>query len=208
MEELLEKLKQAKVVPVVNFTDLSQVKNVVDMLEKANCPFIEITLRNENSLKCLEHAIKCSKTLTVGAGTVLSKAQAEKVFSLGGKFMISPVFVKEVWEFCKANNVLYIPAGVTVQEFFNIQQEGIKLAKFFPATAYGGVKTLKAISSVLPNLVFMPTGGVNLDNLGEFLAFDKVIACGGSFMLGDCLKTNSNYEFIYEQCEKIKHIKR
>ena len=105
----------------------------------------------------------------------------------GANFIVSPGLSVEVAEICKANDVPYYPGCVTPTEIMQALDLGITTVKFFPANVYGGLKALKALSAPFPQVKFIPTGGVNRENLDEFLAFDKVAAVGGSFFVEEAL---------------------
>ena len=126
---------------------------------------------------------------------VLSPAeQAEEAVEAGAKFIVSPGLSQGVANVCKVNKLPYYPGCVTPTEIMQALELGIDIIKFFPAGVYGGLKALKALSGPFPQVKFIPTGGVNLDNLEEFLSFDKIYAVGGSFMMkGD----------ITENCKQI-----
>ena len=121
--------------------------------------------------------------MNVGAGTVINRDQAERVVKAGAKFIVSPGLSEEVAIFCKEKGIPYFPGCVTPTEIMKAISLGITIVKFFPANVYGGLKALKALSGPFPQIKFIPTGGVDLTNLKEFLEFDKIYAVGGSFMM-------------------------
>ena len=125
--------------------------------------------------------------MNVGAGTVINGRQCVEALNAGAKFIVSPGLSVEVAEICKANDVPYYPGCVTPTEIMQALDLGITTVKFFPANVYGGLKALKALSAPFPQVKFIPTGGVNKENLDEFLAFDKVAAVGGSFFVEEAL---------------------
>ena len=125
--------------------------------------------------------------MNVGAGTVINGEQCVDALNAGAKFIVSPGLSVEVAEICKANGVPYYPGCVTPTEIMQALDMGITTVKFFPANVYGGLKALKALSAPFPQVKFIPTGGVNRENLDEFLAFDKVAAVGGSFFVEEAL---------------------
>ena len=135
--------------------------------------------------------------MNVGAGTVINGRQCVEALNAGAKFIVSPGLSVEVAEICKANDVPYYPGCVTPTEIMQALDLGITTVKFFPANVYGGLKALKALSGPFPQVKFIPTGGVDLTNLKEFLEFDKIYAVGGSFMMkGD----------IADNCRRINEI--
>lgn len=132
-------------------------------------------------------AVEKFPDMNVGAGTVINGRQCVEALNAGAKFIVSPGLSVEVAEICKANDVPYYPGCVTPTEIMQALDLGITTVKFFPANVYGGLKALKALSAPFPQVKFIPTGGVNRENLDEFLAFDKVAAVGGSFFVEEAL---------------------
>lgn len=190
-------LKNHKIIPVVTLNDKEETLEKLNALEKGNIHIAEITFRNEFAPKAIEIAIKNFPNMLVGAGTVINLKQAKQAYELGVKFIVSPGLSKEVALFCKEKNIPYYPGCVTPSEIMEAIELGINVIKFFPANLYGGLKALKALSAPFPQIKFIPTGGVDLTNLEEFLSFDKIASIGGSFMMkGD----------IIENCQKINEI--
>lgn len=135
--------------------------------------------------------------MNIGAGTVINGRQCLDALNAGAKFIVSPGFSKDVAEICSVNDVPYYPGCVTPTEIMEALEAGLTVLKFFPANVYGGLKALKALSGPFTQVKFIPTGGVDLTNLKEFLEFDKIYAVGGSFMMkGD----------IADNCRKINEI--
>ena len=121
--------------------------------------------------------------MNIGAGTVINGAQAKAAIEAGAKFIVSPGLSAEVAKICEAAEIPYLPGCVTPTEIMQALELGITTLKFFPANVYGGLKALKALSAPFPQVRFLPTGGVDLTNINEFLEFDKIAAIGGSFMM-------------------------
>ncbi len=162
-----------------------------------NCA--EITFRTD----CAEAAIKIATRefpeMDIGAGTVINRAQAEKAVRAGAEFIVSPGFSDEVAEFCLHNGIRYFPGCVTPTEIMRAVSYGFTVVKFFPAEVFGGLKAIKALGEPFRQVKFIPTGGVNLSNLKEYLDSDKVFAVGGSFMMkGDI---TANCKEIMKLCE-------
>ena len=137
--------------------------------------------------------------MNIGAGTVINEEQAIRAVNAGAKFIVSPEFSEKVALYVHKQGIPYYPGCVTPTEIMQALELGITTIKFFPANVYGGLKALKALSGPFPQVKFIPTGGVDLTNLKEFLEFDKIFAVGGSFMMkGD----------ITENCKKACEIIR
>ena len=121
--------------------------------------------------------------MTIGAGTVLTRNQAEKAAEYGAKFMVSPGFSKEVYDVCKKNNIPYLPGAETATEIMNILKYGINIIKFYPAELTGGVAKLKSFNNVFRNVKFIPMGGITEENIDLYLKEDCVYAVCTSFMM-------------------------
>lgn len=178
-----EKVKELKIVPVVVIKDIADAEPTLRALCEGGLPVAEITFRTA----CAADAIKlgCEKfpEMLIGAGTVINAEQCNKAIDCGAKFIVGPGFAAEVAEVCKQRNVLYLPGCVTPTEIITAISYGINVVKFFPCSNFGGLATLKALSAAFPQIKFMPTGGISEANVLEYLAFDKIIACGGSWMM-------------------------
>lgn len=187
------------VIPVVVINDLKDTIKTLSALREGGINCAEITFRTA----CAEQAIKIGASefpdMNIGAGTVINREQAERAVRAGAKFIVSPGFSDEVAEFCIANEVPYYPGCVTPTEIMRALSYGLTVVKFFPAGVYGGLKAMKALAAPFPQIEFIPTGGVDLTNLKEYLDFDKVYAVGGSFMMkGDIV---NNCKEIVKICE-------
>lgn len=187
------------VIPVVVINDQNDTIKTLSALREGGINCAEITFRTA----CAEQAIKIGASefpdMNIGAGTVINREQAERAVKAGAKFIVSPGFSDEVAEFCIANDVPYYPGCVTPTEIMRALAYGLTVVKFFPAGVYGGLKAMKALAAPFPQIKFIPTGGVDLTNLKEYLDFDKVYAVGGSFMMkGDIV---NNCKEIVKICE-------
>ncbi len=176
-----------KLIPVVVIKELSETDKILTALKKSGINCAEITFRTACAAEAIAYAVKSYPDMNVGAGTVINAEQCHKALEAGARFIVSPGLSPAVAEICKANNVPYYPGCVTPTEIMQALELGITVVKFFPANIYGGLKALKALSAPFPQIKFIPTGGVDRSNLDEFLAFDKVYAVGGSFMVKEAL---------------------
>ena len=139
--------------------------------------------------------------MNIGAGTVINEEQAIRAVNAGAKFIVSPGFSEKVALYVHKQGIPYYPGCVTPTEIMQALELGITTVKFFPANVYGGLKALKALSGPFPQVKFIPTGGVDLTNLKEFLEFDKIFAVGGSFMMKGDITENCK-----KACEIIKEV--
>ena len=176
-----------RLIPVVVIKNLADTEKILTALKKDGINCAEITFRTACAKDAIALAVEKFPDMNVGAGTVINGRQCVEALNAGAKFIVSPGLSVEVAEICKANDVPYYPGCVTPTEIMQALDLGITTVKFFPANVYGGLKALKALSAPFPQVKFIPTGGVNRENLDEFLAFDKVAAVGGSFFVEEAL---------------------
>lgn len=182
-----------KVIPVVVIKNVEDTIPTLQQLIDGGINCAEITFRTACAGEAIEIATKAYPNMNVGAGTVINLEQCKKALNCGAKFIVSPGLSVDVAKYCKKKGVPYYPGCVTPTEIMQALSLGINIIKFFPANVYGGLSALKALSAPFPQIKFIPTGGVDLNNIQDFLNFEKVYAIGGSFMMkGDitanCLK--------------------
>ena len=188
-----------QVIPVVVINDAKDTVKTLSALREGGINCAEITFRTACAKEAIEIAVKEFPDMYIGAGTVINREQAKAAFDLGVQFIVSPGFSDEVAEFCIEKSLTYYPGCVTPTEIMRALSYGFEIVKFFPAGVFGGLKALKALSAAFPQVRFIPTGGVDLSNLKEFLDFEKVFAVGGSFMMkGDIV---ANCKEIVKICE-------
>lgn len=179
---LAERLNNAPVVPLVQADDPAIALKTVEALKAGGLDVIEVVLRTDAAMDCVEAIAANSSDAIVGAGTVLTLAQAEEAKRRGAQFIVSPGLNDEIVGFCQSSKMEVYPGTVTASEVQRAWNLGLKTVKFFPAGLAGGVPMLKALSSVFREMRFMPTGGVSASNLKEYLSVPSVIACGGSWL--------------------------
>ena len=177
-----------KYIPVVVIKELSETDKILSALKADGINCAEITFRTACAEEAIEYAVKNYPEMSIGAGTVINAGQCRAALKAGAKFIVSPGLSVSVAEVCRENGVPYYPGCVTPTEIMQALELGITTVKFFPANIYGGLKALKALSAPFPQVRFIPTGGVDRGNIDEFLAFDKVIAIGGSFFVKEALE--------------------
>lgn len=179
---LADQLKEAPVVPLVQAEDPDVALKTVEALQLGGLNIIEVVLRTDAALDCLEAIVKARTGAVVGAGTVLSLDQAEEVVRRGAEFIVSPGLNDDIVGFCQSKKLDVFPGINTPTEVQRAWNLGLRDVKFFPAGLAGGVPMLKALSSVFRDMRFMPTGGISAGNLKEYLSVPSVIACGGSWL--------------------------
>lgn len=180
-----------KFIPVVVINKIEETEHILGELCKGGLPCAEITFRTA----CAADAIKLGKQLypemCIGAGTVINLEQCIKALEAGAEFIVSPGLSEEVAVYCVENNIPYFPGCVTPTEIMKAISLGITTVKFFPAGIYGGLKAMKALAAPFPQIKFVPTGGVDMNNIEEYLAFDKIQAIGGSFIMKGNIAENT-----------------
>ena len=174
-------------IPVVVIKELSETEKVMKALRNHGINCAEITFRTACAAEAIALACEKFPDMNVGAGTVINGKQCEEALQAGAKFIVSPGLSVDVAKICRFRGVPYYPGCVTPTEIMQAIELGINVVKFFPANVYGGLKALKALAAPFPQIKFIPTGGVDRNNLDEFLAFDKVFSVGGSFMVKEAL---------------------
>ena len=182
--------ESVRVLPVVVIKELEDTIPTLRALMEGGVPAAEITFRTACAAEAIALGVKEFPEMHIGAGTVINGEQAHKAIDAGASFIVSPGLSVEVAEICKAANIPYFPGCATPTEIMQAISLGITTVKFFPANVYGGLSAIKALSGPFPQVSFLPTGGVDLSNIREFLAFEKIVAVGGSFMMKGDIKEN------------------
>ena len=180
--EQAQKLAETRVVPLVQADDVETALKISQALIDGGLPVLEVVLRTDNALQCLEAIAGTFPDAHVGAGTVLSADQCRAVIERGADFIVSPGLDPASVGAAQAKNVPIYPGVATASEAQQAWNLGLRTVKFFPASLAGGPKMLKALGSVFRDMRFMPTGGVSADNLKDYLSVPSVVACGGSWL--------------------------
>lgn len=176
-----------KLIPVVVIKEIEETCKIMSALKNNSINCAEITFRTACAAEAIALAKEKFPDMNIGAGTVINADQCTKALNAGATFIVSPGLSEEVAAVCAARNIPYYPGCVTPTEIMKALSLGITTVKFFPANIYGGLKGLKALAAPFPQVKFIPTGGVNRENLDEFLACDKVAAVGGTFFVEEAL---------------------
>jgi len=196
MNEILKQLGILGIIPVVAIEDADSAPKLGHALAKGGLPCAEITFRTPAAAEAIRAmATECPDVL-VGAGTVLTVAQAETAVANGAKFIVTPGFDAAVVDWCLMNAIPITPGVMTPSEINMALNKGLGLLKFFPAEAAGGVRTLKAIGGPYAGVKFIPTGGINPANLRDYLSLPMVHACGGSWLVKKQLVADGVFEKI------------
>lgn len=196
MNPILEKISKIGLVPVIKIDDAKKAVPLVSALKKGGIPVAEVTFRTACAAEAIRNIAKAEPSVLVGAGTVITVEQVKAAVDAGAKYIISPGFDPEVVAYCVENNIPVTPGCSNASEVSTATKMGLEVVKFFPAEAAGGLKVLKALAGPFPNMRFIPTGGISPANLGDYLAFKKVIACGGSWMVPTEMIENEDWDGI------------
>lgn len=182
MTDLINSLQSKRVVPLVQSDDPTTALKISEALLEGGLDVLEVVLRTDAALDCLEAIAKEFPNAHVGAGTVLSADQAKEVLRRGATFIVSPGLDAASVQVANDAGVPILPGISTATELTQAWNMGLRTVKLFPASLVGGPKMIKALSSVFRDVKFMPTGGVSPANLNEYLAVPAVLACGGSWL--------------------------
>lgn len=196
MLDVMQQVALRKVVPVVKLGRVEDAKPLAEALCEGGLPVAEVTFRTDAAEESIRIMRNNFPDMLVGAGTVVNLEQAKRALDAGATFIVSPGFSTKVTEFAIDNQIPVFPGTCTPTEVMLAMEYGLKVVKFFPAKQYGGLDTIKALAAPFPTMKFMPTGGINAGNIKEFLAFDKIIACGGSWMVKDSFVKEGNFAEI------------
>jgi 2-dehydro-3-deoxyphosphogluconate aldolase/(4S)-4-hydroxy-2-oxoglutarate aldolase len=195
--EVLEQIGRLRVVPVVAIDDAADAVGLGESLAAGGLPIAEITFRTAAAEQSIRTLAK-QAGLLVGAGTVLNADTAQRAVDAGARFIVSPGFNPKTVRWCIDNKVPITPGIATPTDIEMALDHGLSVVKFFPAEAIGGLKTLQAFAAPYGMMRFMPTGGITPDNLEKYVAFPKVLACGGSWMATKELIAGKQFDKITE----------
>ena len=189
MNKILEKLGQYGIVHVVVLNDSKDAEPLADALCEGGLACAEVTFRTEAAAESIRIMSEKHPEMLVGAGTVLTIEQVDEAVAAGAKFIVSPGFNPEIVDYCLEKDIPVFPGCITPSEVAQAVKRGLKVVKFFPAEPAGGISMIKTMAAPYTGIRFMPTGGINAKNLEEYLSCDKILCCGGSWMVkGDLVK--------------------
>ena len=209
MNAMNEKISAIGVVPVIK---LNHPERDAVGLAKALCaggvPVAEVTFRAAGADVAIRMMKGACPEMLVGAGTVTTTAQIDKVIEAGGDFIVSPGLDPELVAYAQEKNIPIYPGCTTASEYHQALKFGLELIKFFPAEQSGGLAKIKALSAPFPQFKVMPTGGISLKNLKDYISAPVIAACGGSYMVNADLIDNNKWDEITELCKKSVEIVR
>ncbi|MBQ2967277.1 MAG: bifunctional 4-hydroxy-2-oxoglutarate aldolase/2-dehydro-3-deoxy-phosphogluconate aldolase [Clostridia bacterium] len=193
---ILQEVYNIGIIPVIKINDASKAVPLAKALIEGGLAAAEVTFRTDAAEDAIRAISTAYPDMLVGAGTVLTIEQAQRALNAGAKFIVSPGFNPKVVKWCLDNGVTPLPGCTTPSEIEGALELGLDVVKFFPAEQSGGLAKIKAMSAPYGNVKFMPTGGVSLDNVNEYLANKKILACGGSFMVKESYIDEENWDEI------------
>ena len=196
MNDMMTKLGKIGIVPVVVLEDAGAALPLAEQLMAGGLPCAEVTFRTAAAEEAIRRMAKAYPDMIVGAGTVLTCEQADRAIGAGARFIVSPGFNPRVTEYVLKKGVPMTPGVCTPTEIEAALQFDLDVLKFFPAEPSGGVKMIKALAAPYVGVRFMPTGGIGPDNVRDYLRYDRIVACGGSWMVSGKLVKEGNFAEI------------
>ena len=196
MKTLEERFYDYAVVPVVVLNNVDDAVPLADALIKGGLPCAEVTFRTDAAEESIRRICESFPDMLVGAGTVLTTEQVERAHKAGAKFIVSPGFDPEIIDYCISIGLPVLPGCITPSEIAQAVKRGLKVVKFFPAEQSGGVAMIKAMAAPYSMVKFMPTGGISTKNLADYLSCDKILCCGGSWMVKEDLIRSGSFDKI------------
>lgn len=204
MSRVTESMKESIIVPVVVIEDAKDAVSTAKALLSGGISVMEITLRTAAALDSIRNVAAQCPDMTVGVGTVLDVEQAKQAVEAGAKFIVSPGFDEETVKWCLEKGIDVTPGCVTPTEIMAARKLGLRVVKFFPANVYGGLKAITNLAAPFTDMQFIPTGGVNTENIAEFVANPAIFAVGGSWVCKKADISEGNFDKIAELCREAR----
>ena len=203
MSFVSEKISEIGVVPVIKLNNPERdAVALAKALVSGGMPVAEVTFRAAGAAKAIKLMAEAYPEMLVGAGTVMTEAQIDEAITAGAKFIVTPGLDTDLVKYAKSKHIDIFPGCTTPTDYHAAYRLGLKVLKFFPAEQSGGLAKIKAMAAPFPQFKVMPTGGISLKNLGEYLACPVIAACGGSYMVTADLIDNGRWDEITELCKQ------
>lgn len=203
-----ELFEMGPIVPVLVINKVEEALPIAEALLKADVKVLEVTLRTPAALDVISTIAKELPEAIIGSGTVTNRQQLQQSYDAGAKFAISPGLTKDLLQAGNEGNIALIPGISSISELMDGADYGYDHLKFFPAEASGGVKAIKSIGGPFPDIRFCPTGGINLNNVRDYLALPNVVCCGGSWLVSSEIVENKNWSEITKLANQaLAHVK-
>ncbi|MDR3332519.1 MAG: bifunctional 4-hydroxy-2-oxoglutarate aldolase/2-dehydro-3-deoxy-phosphogluconate aldolase [Synergistaceae bacterium] len=206
MNEILRQIGEIGIVPVIAISDVEKAVPLARSLAEGGIPCAEVTFRTAEGEESIRRIAKECPDVLLGAGTVLSTEQVDRAISAGARFIVSPGLNSKVVAHCADKGITITPGCSNPSDVDKAIEMGLDIVKFFPAEQAGGLDYIKAIAAPYKSVKFMPTGGINAGNLAKYLMYEKILACGGSWMVKADLINASRFDEITHLCEEAMNI--
>ncbi len=201
---LYDAIRAVPVIPVIVLHRLADAEPVAEALMEGGIPIFEVTLRTEAALPAIEKISRRFPNALTGVGTVLNTEQARQAIDAGAQFIVSPGFDAATVEFALTAGIPIVPGVATASEVQRARNRGLRILKFFPAGAAGGIPMLRALAAVFADVRFVPTGGVTARNLTDYLSVPNVVACGGSWLAPAKLVADGQFSEITRRATEAR----
>jgi 2-dehydro-3-deoxyphosphogluconate aldolase/(4S)-4-hydroxy-2-oxoglutarate aldolase len=202
MHAVLEELKKIGIIPVIKIDDVEKAVPLAKALVAGGIPCAEVTFRTAQGEEAIRRINKEAPGILLGAGTVLTTEQVDKAAAAGAKFIVSPGFNPKIVAHCAARGIPITPGCSNPSDIEQALDYGLEVVKFFPAEQAGGLDYIKAVAAPYTQVKFIPTGGINAGNIAKYTAYEKILACGGSWMVGADLINAGDFDKITALCKE------
>ena len=206
MIKVLEDIQKLGIVPVVVIDDIKDAEPLAKALCDGGLPCAEVTFRTEAAEESIRIMAEKFPEMLIGAGTVLTTDQVDRAMAAGAKFIVSPGLNPRIVKYCVEKNIPITPGCSSASDIELALENGLEVVKFFPAEPAGGLTMIKALAAPYVGVKFMPTGGINPTNVKEYLKYDRILACGGSWMVKDDLVKAGDFAKITELTKEAVEI--
>ena len=206
MNKILKQIEETGIVPVVVLNDAKDAEPLAQALCDGGLPCAEVTFRTDAAEESIGIMTEKFPDMLIGAGTVLTTEQVDRAVAAGAEFIVSPGLNPKVVKYCVDKGILIIPGCANPSDVEQAIEYGLEAFKFFPAEQAGGLAYIKAIAAPYVSMKFMPTGGINPDNVKAYLAYDRILACGGSWMVKSGFINAGEFDKIKAMVEEAVEI--
>ena len=206
MNPVLEQIKKTGIIPVVVLDDAKDAEPLAKALCEGGLPCAEVTFRTEAAEECIRIMSEKFPEMFVGAGTILTTEQVDRAVAAGAKFIVSPGLNPRIVKYCVEKGIVITPGCANASDMEQALENGLEVVKFFPAEPAGGLNMIKALAAPYVGLKFMPTGGISPKNVRDYLAYNRIIACGGSWMVKNDLVKAGDFAAITEMAKECVQI--
>lgn len=203
---VLKEIEKIGIIPVVVLDRVEDALPLAKALIEGGLPCAEVTFRTAAAEEAIRVMSENFPELLVGAGTVLTTDQVDRAVAAGAKFIVSPGLNPRIVKYCVEKGIVIVPGCANPSDIEQALENGLEVVKFFPAEAIGGLKLIKAMAAPYVGVKFMPTGGINAVNVRDYLAYDRIVACGGSWMVSGKLIKEGKFDEITELVKEAAQI--